>query len=37
MTTTLEVAVFVVVVSLLIGVPAGYVLAGRSFSGKKIA
>lgn len=36
MITTIEVALFVVVVGLLIGVPAGYVLARRSFPGKKI-
>ena len=33
---TAEVAAFVVVVSLLIGVPASYVMARRSFPGKKI-
>jgi putative spermidine/putrescine transport system permease protein len=36
MTTTIEVALFVVVVSLLIGVPAGYVLARRNFPGKRV-
>jgi putative spermidine/putrescine transport system permease protein len=36
MVVTLEVAAFVVVVSLLIGVPAAYVLARRDFPGKKL-
>jgi putative spermidine/putrescine transport system permease protein len=36
LTVTAEVAAFVVIVSLLIGVPAAYVLARRQFAGKKI-